>query len=569
MSSITVNARGDTLTRFQVSENTLCAAALTALLAVLVGLTWASWGDIGKDTGYDLVAASRVAHGGVPYRDFFYFYGPLAPFALGFAMLIGGTGLSPAIALGLLIATAIVVLTYFLARAIAGVRAGLLASALVAAVAFMPTNFSYVLPHTESATLGTLLLLGVLLALRREALVVAGVLGGLCALTRIEVEVALIAGFAAWLIARRTRAREASLLVVPAVLIPVAVYVPLASVVGLHRLVWQNLYPVDTLRTAGNAVIRVHAPFTLSSFERLAWEFALYAAGVALLLFIGKRLGMRLASGRAAAVGGGGLGLVVALVRPDSFAYWSGYAFLWIPAGAAIGLVFALLRTRDRDLSAEAAMLTALAAATYAAFQFQATRPQPAVYAAPLAVLLLVRVHLRAGTVDARALGAGWLAFLAAGAVVVTFHAARVESSTVRGPGGAVAATPSDASNFNAAVAWIDTHTQPGEPILIAPQLTLLYALTTRTDPLPTISLLPGALPHPSDELALIGLLERRQVRVAVIDRHVYSEYGHTVFGGSFDRTLAAWIHRNFRHVAAIGRAPGNHGIDIWTKGSS
>src|SRR5262249_35841685 len=44
--------------------------------AVLVLITWATWGDLAHDTGYDFVAADRIAHGHLPYADFPYIYGP-------------------------------------------------------------------------------------------------------------------------------------------------------------------------------------------------------------------------------------------------------------------------------------------------------------------------------------------------------------------------------------------------------------------------------------------------------------------------------------------------------------
>lgn len=129
-------------------------------------------------------------------------------------------------------------------------------------------------------------------------------------------------------------------------------------------------------------------------------------------------------------------------------------------------------------------------------------------------------------------------------------------------------ATAADAPAYQGAVDWLTTHTRRGEPVLMAPQLTSLYALSGRTDPVPQISLLPGALPRRADEVALVSLLERDHVRVAVIDRHAFPEYGHTVFGGSFDRTLAAWLHRTFRHVAVVGGS-GARTLDIWMRRTS
>ncbi len=68
---------------------------------------------------------------------------------------------------------------------------------------------------------------------------------------------------------------------------------------------------------------------------------------------------------------------------------------------------------------------------------------------------------------------------------------------------------------------------------------------------------------------AEIATLRASGVRLAVIDRRQFTEYGHTGFGESFDRTLAAWTARSFVHVATL-TAPGPDGrtLDVWLKGA-
>ena len=99
------------------------------------------------------------------------------------------------------------------------------------------------------------------------------------------------------------------------------------------------------------------------------------------------------------------------------------------------------------------------------------------------------------------------------------------------------------------------SHTRPGEPMLLAPQLTALYTLSGRQDPLPQISLLPGALPTTQAQRDAIATLES-EPRSA---RDHRSPPLHRVragtFGVTFDRTLAAWIDRHFSHVATLADA--------------
>src|SRR5204862_5902421 len=104
---------------------------------------------------------------------------------------------------------------------------------------------------------------------------------------------------------------------------------------------------------------------------------------------------------------------------------------------------------------------------------------------------------------------------------------------------------------LQAAVQEIERRTNPGESILVAPQLTALYTLSGRDDPLSEISLVPGALPSRADELRAIAQLRQSHVRLVLVDERTFPEYDQTTFGGSFDRTLAAWIRSRFAHAAS------------------
>src|SRR5581483_1822960 len=183
------------------------ASAIAFALAVLVGLTlvtWGTWGDLGRDTGYDFVAATRVAHGQLPYVNYPYYYGPLAPFVLGFAALLGGGGILTFAIAGLVVTYAIVLATYLLARTQTGPTGAAIAAIATAAIAFSPTNLSYVFPHAYSESLAILLALLFLLFLsaaarRPGAAVLAGIAAGLVSLTRPEFELGVAAAGIVWL----------------------------------------------------------------------------------------------------------------------------------------------------------------------------------------------------------------------------------------------------------------------------------------------------------------------------------------------------------------------------------
>ena len=105
--------------------------------------------------------------------------------------------------------------------------------------------------------------------------------------------------------------------------------------------------------------------------------------------------------------------------------------------------------------------------------------------------------------------------------------------------------------------------------------LTGLYTLSERSSPLPELALIPGALPSAADEEQAIARLEAAQVPLVIPDDREWPGYGHTSFGGSFDRELAGWIRQNYTRAAVI-RAPahedfeGNHPertLSVWLRG--
>jgi hypothetical protein len=558
-------------------------AGVAAVTIALLAVTWETWGNIGQDTGYDLVAGQLVAHGSIPYSDFTYYYGPLSPAILGLADRIGGNGIWPAIAVGVALTVAIVAATYTLARRLTSTTGAVLAATITAGVGFAPTNFSFVDPHSYSETLGILAALGFLIALARRAdggglgwVTAAGVAAGLTMLTRPEFAAAVTLAAVAWIACGRLRRLETLLLAAPAAAIALLVYGALAARSGLHRLLFENLYPVDQLRAAGDHVLRIQAPLTAHSFLELGLRTAAYAVALVVVVAVGWALDdarLRMPARIAIAGAAGGLVLTLAL-RTDTVTYYLLYPYAWIPAGAAAAVVVLAVRARrgsadDRLVLAATVILAVLAAKTYAAFYPFSSTPQSAAYAMPFAAVLLARLHLveLGGRPGMRFAGAAWLAALALAGAWVTADAARGHAASVSGPGGTIRASAPEGPVFARALAWIDRKTRPGEPVLLAPQLTALYVLTERSDPVPQISLLPGTLPTARDQRDEIGVLRASGLRLAVIDRRRFTEYGHTRFGESFDRTLAAWIHRSFVHVATL-RATGPNGraLDIWLK---
>jgi hypothetical protein len=154
---------------------------------------------------------------------------------------------------------------------------------------------------------------------------------------------------------------------------------------------------------------------------------------------------------------------------------------------------------------------------------------------------------------------------LAVSGYVLTARDGAAETMTVRGPGGAITAPPAQGGAYRAALDAIVARTAPGDPILLAPQISALYTLSQRRDPLAEISLLPGSLPTPGAEDAAIRRLAG--VRVAVTDRRPLREYGHGAFGTTYGTHVSAWIRSHFQHISTLrGSGDGAVTLDLWQR---
>jgi Dolichyl-phosphate-mannose-protein mannosyltransferase len=590
--AVAIRARAERLT-LAVSQDVLALVALGVLALGLVAITWGTWGDLDSDSGYDVVAGMRLADGELPYRDFTYFYGPLSAGVSALGALVGGDGFGPAVAIGLLLTAAIVSASYALGRSLLSPLGAFLAAVITLAVAFIPNNYSYVLPHTHAATLGTLLLLVFLLGIVRYAqapsawsLLASGVAFGLMTLTKPEVTIAALATASLWIVlravARMPWHREALLLAAPAVAIPALVYGGLLTVMSLDRLVFENLYPVDELRAGGDVMLGGRMPNSFHDLSVIVRDAAMYVAGAAFIVGLGLALarGGRLRRLALAVVGTGAtLAVFGAFANPEALRHGFYYVYGGIPVLAAIALALLLRRFLKRQgawTAEQQALVVCATALTVVAFTagngffLHAPRPQMAVYYAPLIAIFLARLHLvaLARRPEIRALGVAWLAFLAAAGTGLTIMDARAETVTVRGPGGALAETPDEGALYSSALGWIERTTKPGDPIFVSPIMTGLNVLSGRPSPLRELSMLPGALPTVDDERAAIARLDRAGVRLAVTDRREWPGYGHTHFGGSFQRIVSGWLERNFTHAATL-RAEGAKGertLDVWTR---
>ncbi len=572
---------------------------LAACFAALAALTWRKWGVPEIDAGAELTTADLIKHGAVLYRDVRYYYGPLGLYSLALAFKVFGTSFTTAYAFGLVQAAAICAAFYALARQwLAPLSAGL-ASAVLLAIGFSGTAFNFVLPHTNSGTIGLLCLLLTLLALTRERLVLAGVAAGLVCLTRPEFAAVAAGALVAFVVARwRFEGRAAALaetgipaagrclpasvaawrLALPAIAIPAVVFGWFALRVGLHDLIAENLWPTKFVQV-GAKTEQSWMPFTAGSVVGLAARAAIYLGllaalvasvegwrrrrGVARLLacwpLVAALAAIALVDGalRASGLLAGQRGAIEQEARHLML------GMSWLPAlGLALAAVAAVRLVRrgssplGRSWPADLALIVVAAGLGLRAYNAFTTYGSYAPYFAAPLVLLLGILHARVAErrPQARLAALGALGLVAAGLAAYALGGQYAHYTTaVHTPRGTFVTSAAAAPALQAAVQRIDALTGPDQRVLAAPVDGGLYFMADRRPALRELSLLPGLIATPAEERAAIARLRSERVALAVVGAREFASWGTPTFGVDYDPLLGAYLRGTASETATVG----------------
>jgi len=563
----------------------LALVGLALGFLVLLVLTWKKWGNPALDAGAELTTAERVADGALPYRDVRYFYGPLGLYGLAGSFELFGASLTTAFSFGIALSAAIVGSFYALARQWLRPTVATVCAAMTMAIGFSGTAFNFILPHSNSATVGLLCLILALLALCRERPWLAGIAIGAAGLTRPEFFGVAAAAAVVWLLAgltqrpRRAVLADAGRIAVPALVIPLAVLGVFAAAVGTHRLLWENLWPVDFIRVAGFRSQEDWAPLTLASgastLGRLLVYGGLLAALIAAVLIWRRRRGAdrlwALVPPLAAVLA---LGLIDAALR--SLGLFEGareavegeatdliLGMTWLPALAIVAALVTAVAVWRRDPpplgrswpddAALVAVALLLGLRAYDAFNGESSYAP--YYAAPL-VLLAGILHQRIGARWPQARGAATaaLAIAAAGLVIYPLAGLYSDNNTeVRTARGSFVANDASAPALQRTLDLIAARTEPGEPIFALPSDGGIYFMADRPPATYEVMFLPGLIDSTADERQTIARLEREHVKLTVLSARDFSAFGFRAFGTDYDPLLGKWIDTGSRPVAQFG----------------
>ncbi|HEX5593981.1 MAG TPA: hypothetical protein VFX35_11610 [Solirubrobacterales bacterium] len=568
-----------------VRADALALAGLALGFLVLIVLTWKKWGNPALDAGAELTTAERVADGAVPYRDVRYFYGPLGLYGLAGSFQLFGASLTTAFSFGIALSAAIVGSFYALARQWLRPTVATVCAAMTMAIGFSGTAFNFVLPHSNSATVGLLCLILALLALCRERPWLAGVAIGAAGLTRPEFFGVAAGAAAVWLLAGLTQRPRSAVLAdalrigLPALAVPLVVLGAFAASVGAHRLLWENLWPVDFIRVAGFRSQEDWAPLTpasgASTLGRLLVYGGLLAALIAAVLIWRRRRG---AARLWAAVPPVAVVLALALIDATlrALGLFEGareavegeatdliLGMTWLPALAIVAALVTAVAVWRRDPpplgrswpddAALVAVALLLGLRAYDAFNGEGSYAP--YYAAPL-VLLAGILHQRIGARWPQARGAATaaLAIAAAGLVIYPLAGLYSDNNTeVRTARGSFVANDASAPALQRTLDLIAARTEPGEPIFALPSDGGIYFMADRPPATYEVMFLPGLIDSATDERRTIARLEREHVKLTVLSARDFSAFGFRSFGSDYDPLLGKWIRTGSRRVARFG----------------
>jgi hypothetical protein len=407
-----------------------------------------------NDEGLMLQAAARIAHGQVPYRDFWWFYPPGQPCLLGALWSLFGPSLLTWRIVRVLTDATVALLAYVLARRRASPPLALLAWLGAAGAMAFPSG-----PHPVPVALT--FALGSLIVVERRP-IAAGVLLGLCAAWRIEIAGYLAVGIVLALAispdASALRAAAARRFLLAGGATGLILYAPVVALAGVGRS-WDLLvrYPLLQFSRYQGLPLRLHysGPLNTSSIGGFLHDSAenlvhFYVPVALIVGLVGSLFALVLSSARrerpvlvvATAVLGVG-SLHYMLVRPDLFHTAPLAVLTSILAAWALAPALAR-RTAASALPAPAPARIAAAGAAVAA-------------AAGLAWIIVEGIDRRVRTVDDRMVAIG----------LPVADGARDRAANV--------------APLEAAVRFVQRRVPAGQPIYVA---TLRSDLVTSGDPL-------------------------------------------------------------------------------------
>jgi hypothetical protein len=572
-----LGSAGDDLVTPARDWSDAAARGLIVIVAVVLAwYTWARWGDFQVDCGRELYVPTEILRGKLIYRDFFYSYGPLAPYLCALLIAIFGPHLVVLYLFGITIAIGCAIMLYELGAMLEGRAAGLTAALALLFVGVAPNSSNYILPYSYAATIGLLLsLICVWFTLRHifdqngYDLLKAGFAASMAILCKPELGVTcyLILAFVMVMEAIQRRSIRALLdgvvAFAPGVMLWVAIYGWFFWTLTPSYMLDANWIGMPGTPGQPNAA---HL-YRLTGQRFIPREMLALTIGGAASLLVWFLLAKARQGPRNVILAIAAMIAVTSQFGPPSLMMVMLTAILVFPLGTFfIGCAFTgyaiykLYQTGGRQYLSEAAF--GIFALLIAVRVLASVVPYGySVYCATTLFLVFVIVLSRCIKAATPALSVDrqrrLVNYLLAAEVLLlallcipptTERSARLETSW-----GEIYLTPTDASAARQMIDFISEQKRNGRKVAVLPEAPMLYALTGTEAPNRWYTLLPGYF-SPSGEDAYIADLNRAAPDYILLTARNSIEYGASYFGIDYDQKIYHWIESNYRIAGKFGR---------------
>ncbi|HVS17632.1 MAG TPA: hypothetical protein VMT18_03445 [Planctomycetota bacterium] len=565
---------------------------LAATFVALARWTWGGWPDPLVDFGRELYVPWRLSAGALLQRDIAWFSGPLSQHVNAFLFRIAGISLHTLVVANLLVLAALTLLWWQLLRGLAGTLAATFAGVVLLAVFGFAQlvgigNYNFVTPYSHEVTHGMLLATGALACLRRfderrevPALLGAGLLLGLCVLTKVEVALAALVAVGLWLtlILRAPSAggptpkRSMDYFGV-ALLAPLAwTLVQGALTLGAARALESTFGGwLHALGGGAGELAFYRAGMGLDApaqrLGELAWRgrWALLLAPFAALAWRLRR-GTEVAHASCAAAA-----LVVGALLAWSFGSLQGTGparpLPLFALAIAAGAWFALRRAADEAEARRARALFALAAFAFVLLGKMILNARVQHYGFALALpATLLTIATTVGVLPAaleRRGRAGWVLRMAALVLFAGWTAAQLRTTQsflgrkVVTVGRGEDAFQSDIRGqyVNEALEAFAALAQPGHTLAVLPEGVMLNYLAESVNPTPFVNFMPPELLLFGEERILAAFEATPPDWILLVHKDT-SEYGYPLFGPDYGTQLATWIRSEYAVVRQFAQTP-------------
>jgi hypothetical protein len=556
--------------------------ALAALWAVRLYTTWATWGSLTVDCGREMYVPAMLAEGKMLYRDLWYPHGPLAPYLNSVLFSWFGPHLNVLYWAGALAALGSALVLYLVGLRFSSWMAGWTAGAIVLMQAFQPGIFSFPLAYSFASVYGCLaacvfLWLAVCGVTSRSRVWVAGAgtVAAIALLSKLEMGAACYAALVLVIVGRGVQQRSwrsvvgDAAAILPGVAVCGAVLGWMVSIAGADFITQENFMSWPSsffMRTYGKMWLASTGMSISGAAIGGAVLRTALVAGVAVLFhrFLRRRPFDDRKVFLLAGLGVAALAFQVSFLSQE----WERvFRMVFFPQDmvlyVAIAAVAAGLRFW-RQPGAERASLALLLAFSSLLGSRMLLGMVPSSYSIYYNGPIVLSFLLLAGTIIPRAAhsrdfvfqGKVFLCFACLVAVILhtsqmrPFRRDLVALTTERGM---IRVLPSQARNYQAAIAFMKEKAARRESVLSLPEDTSLYFLAGTQSPTRVLAFTPGVVAPGKMTAEVIREIERADVRYLLWSNRTFQEYGVPTFGKDFDRPLGDYLRSHYQHIGTVG----------------